>query len=161
MLNKHWKGKYFFFGKSLHFKLALPQAAWLSMNFTGKSEVLHLYEGPDLRTHYWLDREEKKKAQHLEGFKPTNSRVLLRRRVLYRWATTPARVKVSWGVSMCSDLICWEARPSLNSVLSCWKLKNKMIVGDPEQTFSKIKTRFNFFPAKIKTFHDWVERSQH
>ena len=32
--------------------------------------------------------EKKKKAQHSAGFKPTTSRVVLRRRVLYRCATT-------------------------------------------------------------------------
>ena len=32
--------------------------------------MLHLCEGPELRTHFWKDREEKKKAQHPVGFKP-------------------------------------------------------------------------------------------
>ena len=34
--------------------------------------------------------EKKKKAQHSAGFKPTTSRVVLRRRALYRCATTAA-----------------------------------------------------------------------
>ena len=41
-----------FFAQSTPFKLALPQAAWLSIFFVGKSVVLHLLEGPELRTHY-------------------------------------------------------------------------------------------------------------
>ena len=52
--------------------------------------MLHLYAGPELRSHYWLDREDKKKAQHLMGFEPTTSRALLHRRVLYRCALTAA-----------------------------------------------------------------------
>ena len=55
--------------------------------FMGKSEVLHLCEGPELRTHNWWDREGKKKTQQLEGFKPTTLRVLLRRRVFYLCTT--------------------------------------------------------------------------
>ena len=53
----------------LPIKLALPQAAWLSIFFVGKSVVLPVLEGPKLRTHFWEGREEKK-AQHL-GFEPT------------------------------------------------------------------------------------------
>ena len=52
--------------------------------------VLHLHEGPELRTHCWLDREEKKKDQHPSGLEPTTSRVLLRRCVCWRCATTTA-----------------------------------------------------------------------
>ena len=38
----------------------------------GKSVVLHLLKGPELRKHFWEDREEKK-AQHPVGFEPTTS----------------------------------------------------------------------------------------
>ena len=48
------------------------QAAWLSIFFVGKSAVLHLFEGRQLRTHYGEGREEKK-AQHAAGFEPTTS----------------------------------------------------------------------------------------
>ena len=34
-----------------YIKLASPEAAWLSI-FIGKSVVLHLHEGPELRMHY-------------------------------------------------------------------------------------------------------------
>ena len=44
--------------------------------------MLHLHEGPD--------GEEKKKAQHWAGFKPTTSRVWLGRRVPYCCSTTAA-----------------------------------------------------------------------
>ena len=40
--------------------------------FKGKSIVLHLLNGAELRTHYREDREEKK-AQHPVGFEPTTS----------------------------------------------------------------------------------------
>ena len=59
-----------FFAQSMHIKLALPQGAWLSVFFIGKSEVLHLHQGPELRMYYWYDREAKKKAQHPAGFEP-------------------------------------------------------------------------------------------
>ena len=44
----------------MHIKLVSPQAAWLSIFFVGKSVMLHLLEGPELRTRYWEDRKEKK-----------------------------------------------------------------------------------------------------
>ena len=53
-------------------KLTSPQAGWLSIFFEGKSVVLHLLEGPELRTRYWEDRKEKK-VQHLVEFKPTTT----------------------------------------------------------------------------------------
>ena len=34
----------------MRIKLASPQAVWLNI-FLGKSVVLHLYEGPELRAH--------------------------------------------------------------------------------------------------------------
>ena len=70
-------------------KLALPQTAWLSIYFyIGKSVVLHLREGPELRMHFdWM--EKRKKAQHPLRLEPT-TRVLLHRHVLYRCATTSA-----------------------------------------------------------------------
>ena len=34
---------------------------WVKHIFIGKSAVLHLLEGPELRTHYWWDREDNKK----------------------------------------------------------------------------------------------------
>ena len=40
-----------FFSQPINIKLALPQAAQLNEHFIGKSEVLHLHEGPELRTH--------------------------------------------------------------------------------------------------------------
>ena len=44
----------------------------LKLSIVGKSELLHLLEGPEFSTHNWEDREEKK-AQHPVGFKPTTS----------------------------------------------------------------------------------------
>ena len=55
------------------FKLALPQAAQLGLFFKIGKSVVHLFEGPELRTHYWEDREENAKAQHPVGFKLTTS----------------------------------------------------------------------------------------
>ena len=52
--------------------------------------MLHLLKGPVLG-HITEDRR-RKKAQHLTGFEPMTSRVLLQRRVLYRCATTTARL---------------------------------------------------------------------
>ena len=46
IINEH------FFAQSMHIKLASPQAARLSIFFVGKSVVLHLHEGPELRMHY-------------------------------------------------------------------------------------------------------------
>ena len=65
--------------------------------FIGKSVVLHLHEGLVLMTHYWNDREEKKKAQYPTGFEPTTSRVLLLSRVLYLCAETAAQNTISDG----------------------------------------------------------------
>ena len=53
----------------------------------GTPEVLHLNEGPELRTHYCWDREEIK-AQHPAGFESTSSII---RRALYYCATTTAQ----------------------------------------------------------------------
>ena len=51
--------------------------------------MLHLLAEPDLgRTSE--GKKEKKKAQHLAGFKPKTSRVLLLRQVRYHCATTDA-----------------------------------------------------------------------
>ena len=47
----NWIRVMHFFSQSMRIKLALPQAAWLSIFFIGKSVVLH-GEGPELRTHY-------------------------------------------------------------------------------------------------------------
>ena len=40
--------------------------------YIGKSVVLSLHEGPELRRHYREDRE-KKQAQHPSGFEPMTS----------------------------------------------------------------------------------------
>ena len=40
-----------FFAQSVHIKLALPQAALLSL-FFNRSVVLHLLKGPELSMHY-------------------------------------------------------------------------------------------------------------
>ena len=37
-------------------KLTSPQAGWLSIFFEGKSVVLHLLEGPELRMRYFVMR---------------------------------------------------------------------------------------------------------
>ena len=59
--------------------------------FVGNSVVLQLFEGPELRTHYWEDREEKKSPA--PGWIPTRNHSVTRR-VLYHCATTAApRVK--------------------------------------------------------------------
>ena len=50
-----------FFVQSKQIKLSSPQAAWLSIIFVGKAIVLHLLDGPELRTHYWENRKERKK----------------------------------------------------------------------------------------------------
>ena len=42
--------------QSVHIKLALSQAAWLRFFFEGKSVVLHLLEGPELRMRYFVMR---------------------------------------------------------------------------------------------------------
>ena len=63
------------FAQYLLIKLALPQAAQLSLVLIGKSVVLHLLEEPELMTHYWEDGEEKK-AQDLAGFEPMTSLLL-------------------------------------------------------------------------------------
>ena len=57
--------------------------------------MLHLFVGHDLRSHYWLDSEEKKKAQHLMGFEPSTSRALLHRHLLYRCALTAAQGSIN------------------------------------------------------------------
>ena len=62
-----------FFAQSANIKLNLSQAARLSIYFfIGKSVVLQLHEGPELRMDYWWDREEEK-TQHPAGFKLTTS----------------------------------------------------------------------------------------
>ena len=50
---------------------------------------MYLLEGPELRMHYWEDREEKKKAQDPAGFEPTTYTVM--RHALYRCAKTIAQ----------------------------------------------------------------------
>ena len=60
------------FAQYLLIKLALPEAAQLSLVLIGKSVALHLLEEPELMTHYWEDGEEKK-AQDLAGFEPMTS----------------------------------------------------------------------------------------
>ena len=47
----------------MHIKLPLPQATWLS---------IYILKGPELKTHYYEDREEKR-AHHPAGFEPTTS----------------------------------------------------------------------------------------
>ena len=55
----------------MHIKLATPHAAQLSLFFiTRKTEVLHLLMDLNLGCE---EREKRKKAQHLAGFKPTTS----------------------------------------------------------------------------------------
>ena len=62
----------FFFAQSVLIKLALPQAAQLSINiFLRKINSVAPRWGTWLRTHHWLGREEH--AQHLAGFEPTTS----------------------------------------------------------------------------------------
>ena len=68
--------------------------------FYKKISSVHLHEGPKLRMHYWNVREEKKKAQHLAGSEPTTRKVLLRRRVLYRCATTTALEHLATAVNL-------------------------------------------------------------
>ena len=58
--------------------------------------MLHLHEGPELRTYCWLDREVKL-AQHLGGFKPTAFKVLLCRPIIYRCATTADLMLQFWS----------------------------------------------------------------
>ena len=72
-------------------KLALYQAAWLDIYlFKLKISVaLHLFKGPKLRTHNWVDREEKK-GQHPAGFKTTTSTLCAT--ALYPCATTAAHL---------------------------------------------------------------------
>ena len=90
--------------------------------FIGKSVVLHLCEGPELRRHYWQDRKEKKKAKHPAEFEPTTSRVLLCRRALYRCATTAAQS----GHMQCSQKIWWKLSPfhiPINERTTLWTCK--------------------------------------
>ena len=77
-----------FFAKSVLF--------YPKLHSSGKSVVLHLLEGPD----NWRIEREEEKNQHPVGIKPMASRVLLRRCVLYRWATTVA-TWVTVGGSRC------------------------------------------------------------
>ena len=56
----------------MRIKLASPQAAQLGIFYRKISNVAPLW-GTWLRTHYWLDREEKKKAQHPTGFESMTS----------------------------------------------------------------------------------------
>ena len=67
----------------MHIMFASPQAACLRIFFVGKSVVLHLFEGPELRTHYREDREEKKITIRTRD-------VYVMRRRLYPCATTAA-----------------------------------------------------------------------
>ena len=55
----------------LHLKL--HSLAYCYIFFIGKSVVLHPFEGPELRSYSWEDREEKKIAQHPAEFEPTTS----------------------------------------------------------------------------------------
>ena len=43
---------FYFFARSAHIELDLAQAALLTIFSIGKYVVLHLLEGPELRTHY-------------------------------------------------------------------------------------------------------------
>ena len=52
----------------------------------GKSVVLHILKRPEIRTHYWEDREEKKRSPG--GILTHN--LYVKRHVLYRCATTSA-----------------------------------------------------------------------
>ena len=66
-------GKLFFFFYSIRVYWAcLASRCTAKHIFKGKSEVLHLYEGPELRMHRWEKREEKKALQPA-GFKLTTS----------------------------------------------------------------------------------------
>ena len=99
--------------------LFLPQAAWLLIR-----------EVPELRTHYWQDREEKKKAQQPAGFEPMTSRVVHHRRVLYRSVTTTCPTHgyyiIQWGTTntlSSSQLRLWLGHsPALNLLLVFQKL---------------------------------------
>ena len=55
-------------------------------SFVGKSVVLHLFEGPELRTHYRGDKEEKSPAPSRIQTHDLN----VIRHALYRCATTAA-----------------------------------------------------------------------
>ena len=48
------------FAQSAHIKLASHQASTAKVISIGKSVVLHLLEGPELKKHYWDNREEEK-----------------------------------------------------------------------------------------------------
>ena len=60
------------FSQSEHIKLALPQAAWLSL-FNRKIKRVWTPVGTWLSTHHCQERVEKKKAQHPSRFEPTTS----------------------------------------------------------------------------------------
>ena len=65
----------------MHVKLASPQAAQPRLFFfLGKSVVLHLHEGPELRMHFWEDRE---------GEKPSNRQDLKPQPLCYAACTLP------------------------------------------------------------------------
>ena len=53
----------------MHFKFALPQAAWRNIFFVGKSVVLYLCYGPDLG-HARREREEKTRRQQGLNIRP-------------------------------------------------------------------------------------------
>ena len=91
------------FSQSKHIKLASPQAAWLSIFFVRKPVMLHLFEGPELRTHYRDDREEKKSPA--PGRIRTHD-LFATRRVLYPCPATAAPRFDTWiflGVHKCNS----------------------------------------------------------
>ena len=72
--------------------------------FVGKSVVLLLLEGPELRAHYWEDWEEKK-AHHPGGFEPTTSLLQGLR------STAVLQLLPVWrmnGVNFWADVCEWE-----------------------------------------------------
>ena len=80
-----------FFTQSVRFKLAQPQAAWLSTFYRKIMSVAPPWE-TQLSMHYWYDREEKKKAQHPFWIWTHDLSVMMC--VLYRCATTAAQVVI-------------------------------------------------------------------
>ena len=70
-----------FFAQSERFKLASPQAAWLSLFYNRKISSVEPPGGAWIKDTLLRDRE-RKKAQHPAGFEPMTSRVLLYNRCL-------------------------------------------------------------------------------
>ena len=73
-----------FFAQSMHIKLVLHQAAWLSIFFIRKCKVIHLHKGPDQEC--TTDGIERKKRPATGGIQTHNFSVM--RRLLYHCGTT-------------------------------------------------------------------------